>query len=50
MSDQTDRPDPAPPWEPAQPPPWEVVVAAGAELGERPVWNNFSMLAAKQSK
>ena len=43
MSDQTDDPGPArpqePPWEPAQPPPWEVVVAASAELGERPVWD-----------
>ena len=43
MSDQTDDPGPArpqePPWEPAQPPPWEVVVEASAELGERPVWD-----------
>jgi len=29
----------SPPWEPAEPPPWEVVIAAGAELGERPVWD-----------
>lgn len=43
MTDQTDGPGPArpqePPWEPAQPPPWEVVVEASAELGERPVWD-----------
>ena len=28
-----------PPWERAWPPPWEVVAEAGAELGERPVWD-----------
>ena len=43
MSDQTDDPGPSrpqePPWEPAEPPPWEVVVAASAELAERPVWD-----------
>src|SRR5262245_49256647 len=43
MTDQTDGPGPArpqePPWEPAEPPPRERVVEAGAELGERPVWD-----------
>ena len=43
MRDQNGEPGPgtapAPPWKPAEPPPWEVVVAAGAELGERPVWD-----------
>jgi sugar lactone lactonase YvrE len=43
MRDQNGEPGPGtappPPWEPAEPPPWEVVVAAGAELGGRPVWD-----------
>lgn len=43
MSGQDEEPRPAaaqsPPWEPAEAPPWEVVVPAGAELGERPVWD-----------
>src|SRR5262249_61157395 len=43
MGDQAGEPgvgsEQAPPWEPAEPPPWEVVIAAGAELGERPVWD-----------